>query len=78
MKKIKLDYPIEVNGATCSELILRRVTVRDLEIMGQEKTQIAQSITLLSRLTDLAPDDIRNVDAADFDKASEVVEGFLG
>ena len=74
---IELKYPIQSDGKEIKALHLRRVRVLDLEVMEQEKTQLAKSVRLLSQLTDIPPADIKRLDAADFNRASDVVEGFL-
>jgi len=76
-KEIKLEYPIIVNGEKITRLKLRRVTVRDIEIMNMEKSEMAKSIRILAMISDNDEDDIRNLDVSDFNKASEVVVDFL-
>jgi len=74
---IELDHPITVNGEKITRLELRRVTVRDIEIMNMEKSEMAKSIRLLAMISDNDEDDIRNLDVSDFNKASQVVADFL-
>jgi len=76
-EEIKLEYPIIVNGEKITRLKLRRVTVRDIEIMNMEKSEMAKSIRILAMISDNDEDDIRNLDVSDFNKASEVVVDFL-
>jgi len=66
-----------VNGAAVARLSLRRVTVRDLEIISKESSELVKSIQLMAILSDNSEDDIRNLDATDFNKAGEVVADFL-
>ncbi len=77
MTEFKLKYPITVDGEEISVLRLRRANVLDLELMGEEKGDLARSVKLVSQVADLAPDVIRQMDAADFNNASDVVAGFL-
>lgn len=77
MTDFKLKYPITVDGEEIRVLRMRRATVLDLELMGQEKGDLAKSVKLVSQVADLAPDVIRQMDAADFNNASDVVAGFL-
>ncbi len=77
METIKLKYPIEVAGEKITNLNLRRVTVGDLELMNREKDELGKSICLLSLIGEVTPDDVRRLDAHDFNQASEVVAGFL-
>jgi len=74
---IELKYPIEVNGAPLSSVAMRRLTVGDLEIANTEKTDLGKSIRTVAMSADLAPDDVRKMDAADFTVLSEMVADFL-
>ncbi len=76
METIKLKYPIEVAGEKITNLNLRRVTVGDLELMNKESDELGKSIRLLSLIGEVAPEDVRKLDAHDFSKASEVVADF--
>jgi len=78
MEIIKLKYPIEANGEKIDSLKLRRVTVGDLEVMNKEPDELSKSIRLLSLIGEMAPDDVRKLDAHDFNQASSVVADFLG
>ncbi len=78
METIELQYPIEVNGERVARLNLRRVTVGDLEVMNREADDLGKAIRLLSLISDLSPEDVRRLDAADFNRASEAVSAFLG
>jgi len=75
---VKLQHPITVDGREISELNLRRITVGDLELMDKETTQLGKSIRLVALAAELSPDDVRRLDAADFQMVSERVAGFLG
>jgi len=77
METIKLKYPIDVAGEQITSLKLRRVTVGDLELMNCEKDELGKSIRLLSLIGEIAPDDVRRLDAHDFNQASEVTASFL-
>ncbi len=77
MTDFELKYPITVDGEEIRVLRMRRASVLDLELMGQEKGDLAKSVKLVSQVADLAPDVIRQMDAADFNNASDVVAGFL-
>lgn len=77
METITLKYPIDVAGEQITSLNLRRVTVGDLELMNREKDELGKSIRLLSLIGEIAPDDVRRLDAHDFNQASEAVASFL-
>jgi len=77
METITLKYPIEVAGEQITRLNLRRVTVGDLELMNRENDELGKSICLLSLIGEIAPDDVRKLDAHDFNQASAMVADFL-
>lgn len=71
---LALDFPIQDGqGNTLTELKIRRPKVRDIRKMTG-KTDAEQSISLLSIVTGLVPEDLDELDIADFKRAAEVVE----
>jgi len=75
---VKLKYPFKANGLEIKELNVRRPKVLDLELIDNVDGEIKKSITLLANLSDSSPDDIRGMDAGDFQQAAELVADFLG
>lgn len=71
---VTLDYPVTTpEGKTITELSIRRAKARDIRnITG--KTESEQAVSLLAVLTGLVPEDIDELDIADFKRAAEVVE----
>ncbi|MDE1465600.1 phage tail assembly protein [Spartinivicinus poritis] len=79
MSTVKLDYPIQCEGVTVDSITLRRPKARDLKTMETTKGgDISKSITLIAHLAEITPQAVEDLDAADFQKASEVIAGFLG
>ncbi|SPD73818.1 conserved hypothetical protein [uncultured Desulfobacterium sp.] len=77
--KIDLSFPISVFGEEVRELnIKRRPTTKDLKVMDSEKGEVSKTAALISRLCDVPPGSVDQLDASDFSKAAEVVSGFLG
>ena len=76
--KIVLQHPIKVDGVEVSELSLRRPKVRDLQKIESVSGEISKVVALASALADLSPEQVAEIDAADFVKISEAVAGFLG
>lgn len=71
---VKLDYPIkDGQGNEIKELKIRRAKAKDIRKM-RGSTEAEQSISLLAMLTGLVPEDIDELDVADFTKAAKVVE----
>ncbi|MEJ1398773.1 MAG: phage tail assembly protein [Candidatus Sedimenticola sp. (ex Thyasira tokunagai)] len=76
--EFKLEHPIKsTDGSEISTLKVRRPRVKDIEIMEEETTQLGKSIRLLSLVAAISEDDIRSMDAKDFNTVSEAVAGFL-
>ena len=78
MTTIKLKNPIKVDGAEVAELNMRRPKVRDLERMDKAAGgQMAQAIALVGDLTELTPDQVREIDGEDFIAISKMLGDFL-
>lgn len=79
METIKLDHPITANGATVSELRMRRPKVRDMRRARKGNADDAdQEVRLFADLCEVSPDDIDALDLADYDKLQEAFRGFTG
>ncbi|WP_163833294.1 phage tail assembly protein [Spartinivicinus ruber] len=79
MSTVNLEYPIQCEGVTVDSITLRRPKARDLKIMETTKGgDISKSITLIAHLAEISPKAVEDLDAADFQKVSEVVASFLG
>ncbi len=69
---IKLDYPINIVTSAgqqqLTELSVRRVTVGDLRFGAHLKTDAEQELAMMSRITDLIPEDLDLLDLADYQK----------
>ena len=71
---VALDFPIQDGeGKTITELKIRRPKVKDIRKMTGN-TDAEQSISLLAIVTGLVPEDLEELDIADFKRAAEVVE----
>ena len=78
MTRIKLKHPIQADGREVAELTLRRPKVRDIERMDKVDGQVAKAVTLIADLAELAPDQVRELDAEDFSAVAEALGDFLG
>ena len=71
---VALDFPIQDGeGKTITELKIRRPKVRDIRKMTG-KTETEMAVSLLAIVTGLVPEDIDELDIADFQAASKIVE----
>lgn len=76
---VELSIPVKVSGHLRSKLTMRRPTVGDLLEMQKKKGNDAeQERWLVGRLTQVPPDDLDAVDAADWDVLTAVLLGFRG
>ena len=77
MTVIDLQTPLRVGGMEMRQLNLRRPKVRDLERMDKAAGDMAKALTLIADLSEIAPDDLREMDAADFIAVSTALSDFL-
>ncbi|MDE0167340.1 MAG: phage tail assembly protein [Bryobacterales bacterium] len=77
MTKIELKHPITADGREVAELTLRRPKVRDLERMDKVSGEMAKAVTMIADLAEIAPDQVRELDAEDFAAAAEALGDFL-
>jgi hypothetical protein len=80
MTKIKLAFPITVDGATVNEISLRRPTVKDMRVarITGGKDDAAQEINLIANLAQITPDAVESFDMADFVNVQKALAGFFG
>ena len=78
MIEIPLREPVTLNGASVGVLRLRRPKVRDLEAIDKVPGETAKTVALIANLAEWTPDQVRELDAADFAAASKAVAEMLG
>lgn len=78
MTEIPLREPVTLNGAPIGVLRLRRPKVRDLEAIDKVPGETAKTVALIANLAEWTPDQVRELDAADFAAASKAVAEMLG
>ncbi|WP_041639440.1 phage tail assembly protein [[Mannheimia] succiniciproducens] len=79
-RTIQLDYPIkDGEGNTVTELKMRRAKAKDMRRMSAQKTEAEQEIFMFAQLVGLVPEDIDELDIADYGKLqkafTEMVQG---
>lgn len=79
-QKIKLQYPVTIDGVLISELNMRRSKVKDRLAVAamQGKTDEEKEIVLFANLCDVSPDVIRELDESDYPAVQKVYIGFFG
>ncbi|MGY4832026.1 phage tail assembly protein [Burkholderia arboris] len=75
---VKLNYPIKLNGVECDSFTLRRPKVRDMR--GAQKLAPndaeQQELILFATLADVGPDDIEEMDMADYERVQDAFYSF--
>lgn len=73
---IKLLFPIEINGVKTDRLVMRRPKLKDIrnasKLAGKDTEE--QEIRLFCFLTDCAPNDIEELDYAEYGKLQEAFQ----
>ena len=78
MKKITLNYPINVNNNKVYILKMRRPLVRDM--LAAEKmagSDAQKEIQMLANLCEVEPDLVQAMDMADYMRLQEMYQDFL-
>jgi hypothetical protein len=79
MTKIKLEFPIDIDGAKVGELTLRRPTVKDMRVArNSAKDDAAQEIALIANLAQITPEQVEQLDLADYAQVQAALQGFFG
>jgi hypothetical protein len=80
MNKIKLQYPIKIDGTEYTELTMRRSKVRDRLAVAnmQGKSDEEKEILLFANLCEVSPEVIRELDEADYPEVQKVYMSFFG
>lgn len=76
--EVALTYPVELNGVKVSVLHLRRPKVRDrLAAEKACKTDAEQEIFMIAALADVVPDQLHELDMADYAALQKAFSGFF-
>ena len=75
---IKLNYPLTVDGKEVTEISMRRPKVKDQRNAEKSATDDAgREISLFSALTGINPEDLEELDMADYTRLQEAYRSFL-
>lgn len=76
--EINLNYPINVNGQDIRVLAMRRPKVGDrLAVEKMDGDDSEKEIRFIANLCEIAPQDIEQLDMADYQKIQDTLAGFL-
>ena len=74
---IDLEYPITVDGVEVSSVVMRRPTVADqLAFEDGKGSEAHRTVLMMANLCDVSPGGIKQLDVVDFEKLTEVLQGF--
>ena len=75
--KITLDFPITVSGVEVSHLVMRRPKLRDdLAAAKSAGSDEDKAIQLVANLCEVTPEDLMELDSADWAKLEQQVQDF--
>ena len=78
MQTIKLNYPIELSGATHEELTMRRSKIKDRLLVAKLKTSDEEKeIRLFANLCEVEPKVIEELDESDYSNLQKIYLGFF-
>ena len=76
--KIELTHPIDIDGTKVSVLQLRRPKVRDMFSVEKSVDNDAEKeIQLFANLCELTPENLLDLDMADYSKLQKAYQDFL-
>ena len=75
---VTLKYPLDLeNRGKVLTVQLRRPKVRDIEAVEKYTGDYDRTINLIANLAEWSPDEVRELDLADYKRLSETISGFL-
>lgn len=76
--KIKLAYPVTIEGVEVNSLTMRRPKVKDQLVSERSGgTNADKEVSLFANLCEVAPDVIEELDLIDYKSLQKEYEGFL-
>lgn len=74
---IKLQYPVTVDGQEHAVLNMRRCKVKDRRLAAKQSDDATREIHLIANLCEVPPNVIDELDAADYARLTETLQGFF-
>lgn len=74
---IQLEHPFENEGREITSISLRRIRVADLDKIEAMAGAHARAKALIPVLSDLSPEDVAELDAADFYTVMDEIEALM-
>ncbi|WP_321336591.1 phage tail assembly protein [Breoghania sp.] len=74
-----LEVPVEFEGREVVELTFRRIKGKDIKAMDRHNgTDVDKAFFMIARLSGMAPEFVDEMDGADFEACSKIIENFMG
>jgi len=79
MKTIQLEHPITVHGRQVTQITLRRPKVKDqlIAVKSAEDDAERELLLLANLSSELSPDDLKELDVADYRELQGALSGFF-
>lgn len=77
MKKVYFTTPVKIDGKETNEVNMRAPKVRDMEMVGDIANDATRELTLVSNLTNITLDDLREMEYGAYTPLQEAVSNFL-
>jgi len=74
---VTLKFPVTVDGHEYTSLQMRRCKVKDRRLAAKQKTDEDREIALIANLCEVPPSVIDELDAVDYAKLTETLQGFF-
>jgi hypothetical protein len=74
---IRLTYPVTVDGQEYTVLQMRRAKVKDRRMAMKQADDASREVHLIANLCEVPPHVIDELDAADYAKLTETLQGFF-
>lgn len=74
---VTLQYPVTVDGHEYTVLTMRRCKVKDRRIAAKQPDDASREVHLIANLCEVPPNVIDELDAADYARLTETLQGFF-
>lgn len=79
MNEIKLQFPVNIDGAEYAKLTMRRSKVKDrLAVASMKGSDEEKEISLFANLCEVSPEVVKELDEVDYAAVQKVYMGFFG
>jgi hypothetical protein len=73
-----LLVPVTFEGQERTSIVLRRLKGKDIKRLREYDDDVDKTFFLIGELAGWPPEGVEELDGADFDAISKIIEGFMG